>query len=211
MLSAAFDTMLQRQVAIKKIVRPAQTNIHGIRTYRETKLLAFLNHDNVRAHCVQRTDLWSADVRWTPQVVRLLDLFTPARSMGEFQDLCVVRWACRTSGAVLMVWRSYLVMDLMESDLEHIIRQRQFTADHIRYFAYQMLRGLKVCVCVCWCVSMSASVSLCVCGPEISCGMRSTFTRPTSSTECVRRASGVFRVALNSVGAGLETTECCRQ
>nr|CAB3263637.1 ERK5 mitogen-activated protein kinase 7 [Phallusia mammillata] len=38
----------------------------------------------------------------------------------------------------------YLVMDLMETDLHHIIRSEQtLTSEHICYFLYQLLRGIK--------------------------------------------------------------------
>lgn len=38
----------------------------------------------------------------------------------------------------------YVVLDLMESDLHHIIHSRQpLTPEHTRYFLYQLLRGLK--------------------------------------------------------------------
>lgn len=38
----------------------------------------------------------------------------------------------------------YLVLDLMGSDLHHIIHSKQELSDeHLRYFLYQLLRGLK--------------------------------------------------------------------
>ena len=37
----------------------------------------------------------------------------------------------------------YLVQDLMETDLYRLLRTQQLSADHICYFTYQMLRGLK--------------------------------------------------------------------
>lgn len=38
----------------------------------------------------------------------------------------------------------YMVSDLMETDLETIIRSDQgLTSDHIQFFLYQILRGLK--------------------------------------------------------------------
>ena len=38
----------------------------------------------------------------------------------------------------------YVVLDLMESDLHHIIHSDQeLTEEHVRYFLYQVLRGLK--------------------------------------------------------------------
>ena len=39
---------------------------------------------------------------------------------------------------------SYVVLDLMESDLHQIIHSSQpLTLEHVRYFLYQLLRGLK--------------------------------------------------------------------
>jgi mitogen-activated protein kinase 1/3 len=38
----------------------------------------------------------------------------------------------------------YIVQDLMETDLHRIIYSKQpLTIDHIQYFVYQILRGLK--------------------------------------------------------------------
>lgn len=38
----------------------------------------------------------------------------------------------------------YIVLDLMETDLHHIIYSKQvLTAEHVRFFLYQLLRGLK--------------------------------------------------------------------
>ena len=38
----------------------------------------------------------------------------------------------------------YIVFDLMESDLHRIIQSKQeLTDDHVRFFIYQLLRGLK--------------------------------------------------------------------
>lgn len=38
----------------------------------------------------------------------------------------------------------YIVTDLMDTDLSHIISSRQTLSDsHIKYFLYQILRGLK--------------------------------------------------------------------
>ena len=63
---------------------------------------------------------------------------------------------------------SYVVSELMESDLHHIIvSPQQLSEDHIKIFMYQILRGvcvcLCVCVCVCVCVCLCVCVVLCVC------------------------------------------------
>ena len=60
------------------------------------------------------------------QVVGLLDVFTPATSLENFQEL-------------------YLVTHLMGADLNNIIRQQALTDEHVQFLVYQILRGLKVC------------------------------------------------------------------
>eukprot|EP01006_Ploeotia_vitrea_P059656 TRINITY_DN7367_c0_g1_i1.p1 TRINITY_DN7367_c0_g1~~TRINITY_DN7367_c0_g1_i1.p1 ORF type:complete len:442 (+),score=-20.31 TRINITY_DN7367_c0_g1_i1:61-1386(+) len=58
-------------------------------------------------------------------VIRIIDIIPPAPSVEEFEDI-------------------YIVQDLMETDLHRIIYSRQtLTIDHIQYFVYQLLRGLK--------------------------------------------------------------------
>ena len=58
-------------------------------------------------------------------VIRILDLIPPSPAAEEFEDV-------------------YIVQDLMETDLHRIIYSRQpLTVDHIQYFVYQILRGLK--------------------------------------------------------------------
>ena len=59
------------------------------------------------------------------QVIGLLDVFTPSTTFEEFQDV-------------------YLVMHLMGSDLNNIIRQQALSDDHVQFLVYQILRGLKV-------------------------------------------------------------------
>jgi len=58
-------------------------------------------------------------------IIRILDISPPAPTIEEFDDV-------------------YIVQDLMETDLHRIIYSRQpLTIDHIQYFVYQILRGLK--------------------------------------------------------------------
>lgn len=58
-------------------------------------------------------------------VIRILDIIPPPPTAEEFDDV-------------------YIVQDLMETDLHRIIYSKQpLTIDHIQYFVYQILRGLK--------------------------------------------------------------------
>ena len=67
------------------------------------------------------------------KVVGLLDVFTPGKSVEDFQEV-------------------YLVTHLMGADLNNIIRQQALSDEHVQFLIYQILRGLKVCVCVCVCM-----------------------------------------------------------
>ncbi|XP_040839187.1 mitogen-activated protein kinase 14 isoform X5 [Ochotona curzoniae] len=100
---AAFDTKIGLRVAVKKLSRPFQSIIHAKRTYREVRLLKHMKHENV---------------------IGLLDVFTPARSLEEFNDV-------------------YLVTHLMGADLNNIVKCQKLTDDHVQFLIYQILRGLK--------------------------------------------------------------------
>lgn len=45
--SSAMDTTYNIRVAIKKLSRPFQSNVHAKRCYRELRLLRHMNHENV--------------------------------------------------------------------------------------------------------------------------------------------------------------------
>ncbi len=58
-------------------------------------------------------------------VIRIIDIIPPPATAEDFDDI-------------------YIVQDLMETDLHRIIYSRQpLTIDHVQYFIYQILRGLK--------------------------------------------------------------------
>ncbi|XP_008297430.1 mitogen-activated protein kinase 14B isoform X1 [Stegastes partitus] len=100
---SAFDVKSGLKVAVKKLSRPFQSIIHAKRTYRELRLLKHMKHENV---------------------IGLLDVFTPATSLEEFNDV-------------------YLVTHLMGADLNNIVKCQKLTDDHVQFLIYQILRGLK--------------------------------------------------------------------
>jgi mitogen-activated protein kinase 1/3 len=58
-------------------------------------------------------------------VVRVIDIVPPPPNAEEFEDV-------------------YIIQDLMETDLHRVIYSQQtLSIDHIQYFVYQVLRGLK--------------------------------------------------------------------
>ncbi|KAK7119858.1 hypothetical protein R3I94_021634 [Phoxinus phoxinus] len=100
---SALDVKTGLRVAVKKLSRPFQSIIHAKRTYRELRLLKHMKHENV---------------------IGLLDVFSPATSLEEFNDV-------------------YLVTHLMGADLNNIVKCQKLTDDHVQFLIYQILRGLK--------------------------------------------------------------------
>uniref|UniRef100_A0A671SVE6 mitogen-activated protein kinase n=1 Tax=Sinocyclocheilus anshuiensis TaxID=1608454 RepID=A0A671SVE6_9TELE len=58
------------------------------------------------------------------QVIGLLDVFTPAASLEEFNEV-------------------YLVTNLMGADLNNIVKFQRLSDEHVQFLIYQLLRGLK--------------------------------------------------------------------
>lgn len=124
--SAAYDTISQQNVAIKKLSRPFQNVTHAKRAYREFKLMKLVNHKNVSfqiTNSYQSIILIQLISSIHLQIIGLLNAFTPQRTLEEFQDV-------------------YLVMELMDANLCQVI---QMDLDHERmsYLLYQMLCGIK--------------------------------------------------------------------
>ena len=96
-------TQQKAQMAIKKLARPFQSAIHAKRTYRELRMLKHMKHENI---------------------IGLLDVFTPAESINDFQDV-------------------YFVTALMGADLNNIVKTQKLSDDHVQFLVYQILRGMK--------------------------------------------------------------------
>uniref|UniRef100_A0A3P9JZ13 Stress-activated protein kinase JNK n=1 Tax=Oryzias latipes TaxID=8090 RepID=A0A3P9JZ13_ORYLA len=99
---SAYDQTLDRNVAIKKLSRPFQNQTHAKRAYRELVLMKYVNHKNI---------------------IGLLNVFSPQKSLEEFQDV-------------------YLVMELMDANLCQVI-QMELDHERLSYLLYQMLCGIK--------------------------------------------------------------------
>ena len=103
---SAADSQMNHEtpkVAIKKLARPFQSAIHAKRTYRELRMLKHMRHENI---------------------IGLLDVFTPAASLADFNDV-------------------YLVTPLMGADLNNIVKTQKLSDDHVQFLVYQILRGMK--------------------------------------------------------------------
>ncbi|KAJ8361378.1 hypothetical protein SKAU_G00179030 [Synaphobranchus kaupii] len=99
---SSFDHNLDRNVAIKKLSRPFQNQTHAKRAYRELVLMKCVNHKNI---------------------IGLLNVFTPQKTLEEFQDV-------------------YLVMELMDANLCQVI-QMELDHERLSYLLYQTLCGIK--------------------------------------------------------------------
>ena len=58
------------------------------------------------------------------QIIGLLDVFTPSKSLNDFSDV-------------------YLVTHLMGADLNNIVKTQRLSDDHVQFLIYQILRGMK--------------------------------------------------------------------
>ncbi|MEQ2209980.1 Mitogen-activated protein kinase 13 [Xenoophorus captivus] len=99
---SAINDRSKEKVAIKKLHRPFQSEIFAKRAYRELRLLKHMKHENV---------------------IGLLDVFTPASSLDDFQDF-------------------YLVMPYMYTDLSKV--RGHLSEDKVQFLVYQMLCGLRI-------------------------------------------------------------------
>ncbi|XP_041109976.1 mitogen-activated protein kinase 11 [Polyodon spathula] len=100
---SVYDVKLCQKVAVKKLSRPFQSLIHSRRSYRELRLLKHMKHENV---------------------IGLLDVFSPATSLENFNEV-------------------YLVTNLMGADLNNIVKFQRLSDEHVQFLIYQLLRGLK--------------------------------------------------------------------
>ncbi|GFN74924.1 mitogen-activated protein kinase, partial [Plakobranchus ocellatus] len=100
---AADDSQTGTKVAVKKLHRPFQSDIFAKRAYREIRMLSHFNHENL---------------------IDLLDIFTPNKSLADFKDV-------------------YLVTPLLDTDLHDVLKCQTLQDEHIKFLLYQILRGLK--------------------------------------------------------------------
>lgn len=99
---SAYDTVLKHKVAVKKLVKPFQNDTYAKRAFRELRLMKMVNHKNI---------------------IGLLNLFTPATSLEDFEDV-------------------YIVMELMDANLCRVIGI-ELDHDRMSYLLYQLLCGIK--------------------------------------------------------------------
>jgi serine/threonine protein kinase len=112
---SAYDSLLQRKVAIKKIKLPSinavEAKLFYSRSLREICILTPLKHDNI---------------------VQVLDCYTPATSVDHMRDIYLVTNLMRLD-----------LHQLIKMNNQRPIDKRIITNSHIPHFLYQLLRALK--------------------------------------------------------------------
>ena len=99
---SALNTETNERVAIKKLVKPFQNETYAKRAFRELRLMKMVNHKNV---------------------IGLLNLFTPAHGLEDFQDV-------------------YIVMELMDANLCRVVGL-ELDHDRMSYLLYQLFCGIR--------------------------------------------------------------------
>jgi len=112
---SAYDALLQRKVAIKKIKLPTinaiEAKLFYSRSLREICILTPLKHDNI---------------------VQVLDCYTPANSAEQMREIYLVTNLMRLD-----------LHQLIKMNNQRPLDKRIITSSHIPHFLYQMLRALK--------------------------------------------------------------------
>jgi len=112
---SAWDNILQRKVAIKKIrlppVNTEEAMLFYSRSLREICILPPLKHDNI---------------------VQVLDCYTPATAVEHMREIYLVTNLMRLD-----------LHQLIKMNNQRPIDKRIITSSHIPHFLYQLLRALK--------------------------------------------------------------------
>jgi serine/threonine protein kinase len=143
---AARDTKTNQIVAIKQVCNAFDSVVDGKRLLREIKLGTFLRHRNICTVIdIMRTPPGTA-VSTTSSVneeakVDVSQAAGEATTSGKISDQASATGAVDSEDAFNDV---YLVMDLMESDLQKIIYSAQpLSEEHIQYLMFQLLSAIK--------------------------------------------------------------------
>ncbi|CAF1604893.1 unnamed protein product [Rotaria magnacalcarata] len=112
---SAYDSLLQRKVAIKKIKLPSinavEAKLFYSRSLREICILTPLKHDNI---------------------VQVLDCYTPAATVEHMREIYIVTNLMRLD-----------LHQLIKMNNQRPIDKRIITSSHVPHFLYQILRALK--------------------------------------------------------------------
>ena len=112
---SAYDSLLQRKVAIKKIKLPALSAVEAklfySRSLREICILTPLKHENI---------------------VQVLDCYTPANAVEQMREIYLVTNLMRLD-----------LHQLIKMNHQRPAEKRIITSSHIPHFLYQLLRALK--------------------------------------------------------------------
>ncbi|KAJ5126070.1 mitogen-activated protein kinase HOG1 [Penicillium atrosanguineum] len=118
---------------LKKFAEPFATESIAKRMFGEIITLKHLKHENVR-NCPRVSN-------------RAIALTKSDRQFGRYIHVTFRRHVCCPPSNI---WNpcsnnrhSYLISELMETDLQTLLRTRGIEKEYVQYFLYQMMRGLK--------------------------------------------------------------------
>jgi len=86
------DKKTNTRVAIKKLSKPFANETYAKRAFRELRLMKMVNHKNVSGSSIVCMPI--VDIHLLLQIIGLLNLFTPASNLKDFNDVWVMSvWA----------------------------------------------------------------------------------------------------------------------
>jgi serine/threonine protein kinase len=130
------------------MLQPFLSPTHAKRTYRELKLLMYLNHPDAQVCRNESFGFFTCSLNFCPlKIIQLYNVFTPEKDLNDFQTLYVLSntsmWSIYLF--LFLVFYRYFVFNYTDYDLHRVIRRDiPFSEQHIRLIIYSLLRGLKV-------------------------------------------------------------------
>lgn len=118
---------------LKKFAEPFANESTAKRMFREVITLKHLKHENVRIQ---------------PGVSRRIALMKSDRQLGRYIHVTFRRHVCCPMSIILSSFsnniHSYLISELMETDLKTLLRTRGVEKEYVQYFLYQIMVWPKI-------------------------------------------------------------------
>ncbi len=130
-------------MAIKKMLHPFESEKHSQRTYRELKLLMYLNHPDAHVWNYSSNNSCIFDIAGCTIVQCIYTWKKSTRISNTVRFKKTFVFLIDTYSFVLIC--RYMVFNFVDYDLNKVIlRQKPFPEDHIKLIIYSLLLGLKV-------------------------------------------------------------------
>jgi len=138
------------------MLRPFQTPTHSKRTYRELKLLMYLNHPDAQVCTNHSLVFFKHHLYFSCWRLYNYWMYLHLRKILTIFKHCTLKKYFRLMKMfIFILLYRYFVLSFADYDLDRVIKRNlPFTEEHIRQIIYSLLRGLKVQILLCLSISI---------------------------------------------------------